>query len=384
MPNDVQYVIDGGALLHRVPWNSGETYDAICSRYIRYVGDRYVPASIVFDGYESGPTTKDGAHGKRAKSSVSVPVHFTRDMVCSIKKDEFLANKINKQKFLHLLSDNFESHGDEVLHATADADVLMVGTTIASAASKDTVLVGDDTDLLVLLCSEASDTTYDIFFRPEPKLNSKRLPRCWNIKVVQGILGENMCDNLLFAHAILGCDTTSRVFGFGKPVALKKLKSSAFFQLQAVMFKRPLSTRDDIVTAGEHALVCLYNGQQGERLDTLRLQRFHQKVASSTVCVQPRILPPTSTSAKYHSQRVYHRVQEWRGVHMRAENWGWTTMEGWFLFTPAPENLLEVINCNCKADCGTLRCSCRQHGLECSPACGECKGLIAMLKCDSA
>jgi hypothetical protein len=190
-----------------------------------------------------------------------------------------------------------------------------------------------------------------------------------------------MCDNLLFAHAILGCDTTSRVVSIGKPVALKKLKSSAFFRRQAAVFKRPLSTQDDIVTAGENALVCLYNGQEDERLDTLRLQRFHQKVASSTVCVQPRILPPTSSSAKYHSQRVYHQVQEWSGVHLRAEDWGWKTNNGMMVpvhtdLKPAPDNLLEAINCNCKADCGTLRCSCRKHGLECSPACGECKGLL--------
>ena len=32
-----------------------------------------------------------------------------------------------------------------------DADVLIVQTTIASAQSKDTILVGDDADLLVLL-----------------------------------------------------------------------------------------------------------------------------------------------------------------------------------------------------------------------------------------
>ena len=34
LPQNVQYVLDGGALLHRIPWNSGETYEGICSRYV--------------------------------------------------------------------------------------------------------------------------------------------------------------------------------------------------------------------------------------------------------------------------------------------------------------------------------------------------------------
>ena len=47
--NDVQYVLDGGALLHRIPWKVGQTYDEICSHYIKYVADKYNHAIIVFD-----------------------------------------------------------------------------------------------------------------------------------------------------------------------------------------------------------------------------------------------------------------------------------------------------------------------------------------------
>ena len=38
----------------------------------------------------------------------------------------------------------------------------------------------------------------------------------------------------------------------------------------------------------------------------------------------------------------------------------------------APAYLLEEINCNCKS----RRCSCVKFGLCCSPACGECRGLL--------
>ena len=34
---DVQYVLDGGALLHQVPWPRGSTYDNMSHLYVRYV-----------------------------------------------------------------------------------------------------------------------------------------------------------------------------------------------------------------------------------------------------------------------------------------------------------------------------------------------------------
>ena len=56
------FVIDGGALLHRVVWPRGLTYNVIC---LLYVQRRYPRATIVFDGYDDGPTTKDCTHHRR-------------------------------------------------------------------------------------------------------------------------------------------------------------------------------------------------------------------------------------------------------------------------------------------------------------------------------
>ena len=60
------------------------------------------------------------------------------------------------------------------------------------------------------------------FFRPEPKSGTCKLPRCWNIKHTKSsrVLGARVCENILFGHALLGCDTTSRVFGIGKGALL--------------------------------------------------------------------------------------------------------------------------------------------------------------------
>ena len=42
-------------------------------------------------------------------------------------------------------------------HANDDADLLIVNTAVESARTSAMVLVGDDTDLLVLLCYYASE-----------------------------------------------------------------------------------------------------------------------------------------------------------------------------------------------------------------------------------
>ena len=129
---------DGGALLRRIPWNSGETYEGISSHYIRYVGDRYGNAVVVFDGHVSAPSTKDVAHSRRVRSHSSPLVNFTKDMVCTMKKDDFLANQTNKHTEL-LLNDDLQRQHNDVLHARADTDVLIVETAIACANTKDTV-----------------------------------------------------------------------------------------------------------------------------------------------------------------------------------------------------------------------------------------------------
>lgn len=215
IPKEIAYfVLDAGALVHRIPWPPNLSYAEICSMYVQYLKRRYKRATIVFDGYEAGPSTKDCTHQRR--SSVSGPlVTFQPEMILKLKKDEFLSNPSNKQQFIYLLGEALRRSGYVVIHTPGDADVSIVQTAIHTSRLETTVLVGDDTDLLILLCYHAESTLNDIFFMPEPRQRSKTR-RIWNIKQTRSSLGLNLCNSLLFAHAILGCDTTSSVFGIGK------------------------------------------------------------------------------------------------------------------------------------------------------------------------
>ena len=193
--------------------------------YTDYVAKKYGEAIVIFDGY-SESSTKDVVHQRRAKGQVGVAVTFTEDMKLTMKKVNFLANSTNKQQFINMLG-NYLEKKFKVYHARGYADVLIVQKAVESATLMDIALVGEDTDLLILLCYHASLDSHKKF-RPEPKKNTKK-PRVWSIKTVKEQLGPEICSNILFLHAVLGCDTTSHLYGIGKGTSLKKFKLSLHF-----------------------------------------------------------------------------------------------------------------------------------------------------------
>ena len=115
-------------------------------------------------------------------------------------------------------------------------------------------------------------------------------------------------------------------------------------------------------------------------LNQIRYEILHTKVLTAKSYVNPEYLPPTSSSAKYHSYRTYLQVQEWNSFSddMNPEEWGWKRKDN-ELFpivnyqNAAPVSILKILRCNCQTECLTMRCSCRKNGLPCSYACGLCQ-----------
>ena len=67
--HDAHNVLDAGFLLQRIPWRTGSSYGDICDQYVVHVKRQYGVAVIVFDGYDSGPSTKDATHIRRTKGN---------------------------------------------------------------------------------------------------------------------------------------------------------------------------------------------------------------------------------------------------------------------------------------------------------------------------
>ena len=114
--NAAQYVLDGGALLQHISWIKGGTYQDVFSTYCDYV-KKYGKAVVVFDGY-ADVSTKYMTHQRRAKK-IGPAVAFTSQMPLTMNKVKFLANKVNKQKFIALLGQELEKASCTVYHASA-------------------------------------------------------------------------------------------------------------------------------------------------------------------------------------------------------------------------------------------------------------------------
>jgi len=61
LPNGILCFIDGGALLHRIPWAKNERYSKILDHYATYVIQQHPSANIGFNGYNGEATIKDMA-----------------------------------------------------------------------------------------------------------------------------------------------------------------------------------------------------------------------------------------------------------------------------------------------------------------------------------
>ena len=383
----VCYVLDGGSLLHRVTWPQDVTYADGISEYVSYIKRRYCNATIVFDGYDSGPSIKDVTHNRRS-GRVAPDIDFSGNMRVCVKMEPFLSNGANKQRLIKMLIRELRGTGYGAIQASDDADVLIVQTTLQIAETSATVLIGEDTDLLVLLLQHTPISCHDVFFVPGRTNASTKATKIWHIQRCQVDIGPRLCHNMLFAHAIGGCDTTARLYGIGKNIPLKRLSADdTFVQIATNFYKEDMSA-ESIATAGERLLVSIYGGNRDETLDHLRYSRFARKVATTKTAVLASSLPPTSCSAKYHSFRAYYQIRQWMDigndssqatVTMDPLKWGWKLQNGQLVaittdMPAAPDGLLRVVRCNCKTDCSTARCSCRKHGLQCSACCGDCRG----------
>ena len=118
----------------------------------------------------------------------------------------FLGNMANKQHLIGMLSAHLVHAGVAVFHAAeeGDADVVIVRKAIELGEHDDIVVTADDTDTLVLLVYYAH-TSHQFYMETKQHTIA--------IDAAQQALCVNVCRNLLFVHAMTGCDTTSAMFG---------------------------------------------------------------------------------------------------------------------------------------------------------------------------
>ena len=367
----LQFIVDGGGLLHKFSWPKHSSYADICAMYTRHVISSYGHALVVFDGYH-GSSTKDEAHRRRIGNAIGATVSVSAEMRLTMSKKAFLANASNKQALINLLAEDLVKEEITVEHAEGDADYKICMLACLSATKKPTAVVAEDSDIFQLMTHHATGTSENLYM-----VTSKQMV-C--ITTLKNSLDPALSEALLFLHALSGCDTTSRPYGIGKATVLMKY---AALKRSTSIFMSPSSSKKDIAKAGEEALLVIYGCITSPSLNSARVATFQMKVATSARYVPPEKLPPTTDAASLHSYRTYHQVQGWRGNDISPESWGWlVSSAGLVPITmtkpAAPERLLKILRCNCTGQCEKKTCTCRKNGLRCTPACGQCKGITCM------
>jgi len=182
-------------------------------------------------------------------------------------------------------------------------------------------------------------------------------------------------------HAISGCDTVSAVYRQGKHNTFNLVHKKHEFDMFKI-FNSPDSSHDEIQKAGETFLLKLYGARNHwTSLYAYRYIAYKKGISLTSLAssLQLAAFPPTSAAAKQHSYRTYLAVQEWTGNYLQPTELGWKLENNIFLpveteHTIAPDTLLNMISCSCKANgCGAT-CICRKMRVHCSTLCTKCSG----------
>ncbi|ELU12774.1 hypothetical protein CAPTEDRAFT_192602 [Capitella teleta] len=336
-PVNSTFTVDGGYLLHVVLWPTHATYDEICRGYTSFVLRHFGNAIVVFDGYETTLSTKTTEQNRRMAKGISREIIFDGTMTTTVSQESFQANRNNKSRLIGLLRDLFKDLDVRTFQTDSDADATIVQTALTHSTDGQTVVViGNDTYLLVMMVALAT-----------PSMN------------------------------MYICDTTK-----GPRLCTAKVKRLRFIWLvKLISFPFWKVLRSRIENAGEEFFLKLYGSNKlVSTLDKLRYYKYKQAKRKSplTPTIKLESLPPTSAAAAQHSLRAYHQVQTWRGKMVDATAWGWQIRDG--ILAPvettkgvAPQNLLKMVACGCKTQCGKS-CGCRKLGLKCSSMCSHCEG----------
>ena len=162
-----------------------------------------------------------------------------------MSQQEFLGNTANKVRFIALLTSHLEAAGCEVHHASGcEVHHVLTALDVADTCAAS-VLVGEDTDLLILL-TVLSDPEKDIkMLMPGRKGHPDKV---YSSATPRSALG-GMVDSLLFVHAATGCDTTSAVYRKGKRVPFRKLQAQPALCTAVQVFNDPHASKNAVAAA---------------------------------------------------------------------------------------------------------------------------------------
>jgi len=127
----------------------------------------------------------------------------------TIAQEKLLATDHNKSAFISMLMTRMADASIEVKQAYEDADVMIVNTALSKASEFDSVIItAEDVDILILLTALGTSTK-NIYLQKSGRGSGPSV-----------LYSPSSCSfppkDILFLHAVSGCDTTSAPYGLGK------------------------------------------------------------------------------------------------------------------------------------------------------------------------
>ena len=210
----------------------------------------------VFDGYSHGLFTKDHEHIRRSAKQSSIEVLFTELAKCSIKQNVFLANGMNKLRFITMLSKNLWLTGNKVVECEVDAVTHIVRYALKLATTSVHINVAaDDTNVTLLLFYHWNDTMADI------TITFQRTTALFNVKSSINSHSSLLKPYLPVLHSWTGCDTTSTIHIKGKSSLLKKIETSLQIGHMLKTLRDPNANQLEVGAAWTELFLQMYGGK---------------------------------------------------------------------------------------------------------------------------
>ena len=233
---------------------------------------------------------------------------FNAENYVPFTQDRFLSNTENKSGLIAFLSLCLKRRGFIVISCPGDADPTIVKNALryAKRNSGAVIVVADDTDVVVMLVHHWEVTMQDICFMEE------RWNKAWSVK---DVCTRNIAikEHLLFLHSWSGCDSTSAVFGKGKPKVAQMLAKPNEWKHLTETISSTWSDQADVGNASIQAFVLLYGGKNGDTLAKLRYSPVahcsslvHSVAFSSLMNCYRRTVNHCATSIICHSCSLSH------------------------------------------------------------------------------
>ena len=198
------------------------------------------------------------------------------------------------------------------------------------------------------------------------------------LNVTEAPFEESLSISLPGLHAFSGCDSTSAFHGIGKVKWLNLVKSHELYCDALCLLGENSIVQDAIFDTIEQMVCTAYGFENEVNIDDIRYKKCCGKEFPD-----PIRLPPTKDELKQHIQRSNYQGLVWKNALEIEQDipdpdgYGWKLVDGclnvhWMDNEPAPNEILELVVCECRRQKCADEFQCLQLQIPCTDIC-KCK-----------